>query len=253
MRALSLAAAFLSAASLPLTSLAYTGGPQFGHDLLQHFLLAENYTNLNHGSYGAPPRAVLDAHHAWQLKMEQNPDHWFRYDGPGTLLTELDKVRERLAKMINAAAGKDIAFVDNASGGMNAVLRSLRLPPTSKVLYLNTIYLMVKNTIDYVGSHDKQESSVEVNLTSLDDTADIVARVRAVIEADHSIRLASFSHITSHPAVILPVKELTKLCHEHGIPFFTRQTMEPTRINFLFATGAQICALAMLAGPACEH
>ena len=46
---------------------------------------------------------------------------------------------------------QDLAFVENASHGMNAVLRSLTLAaPRNKILYLNLAYQMVKNTLTYV-------------------------------------------------------------------------------------------------------
>ena len=40
-----------------------------------------NYTNLNHGSYGATPIPVVKALRKWQEVMEHNPDRWFRFDG----------------------------------------------------------------------------------------------------------------------------------------------------------------------------
>ena len=38
-----------------------------------------------------------------------------------------------------------------------------------------------------------------------------------IIESTGEIYVASFSHISSIPALILPVKELTALCHSHGV------------------------------------
>lgn len=32
----------------------------FGHKLLDQFYLEKGYVNLNHGSFGAPPKAVLN-------------------------------------------------------------------------------------------------------------------------------------------------------------------------------------------------
>eukprot|EP00930_Biecheleria_cincta_P008301 TRINITY_DN109717_c0_g1_i1.p1 TRINITY_DN109717_c0_g1~~TRINITY_DN109717_c0_g1_i1.p1 ORF type:complete len:454 (-),score=68.32 TRINITY_DN109717_c0_g1_i1:258-1586(-) len=189
----------------------------YGHSLLTHFHLAKGYTNLNHGSFGAPPKVVLEQEHAWQLKMVQNPDHWFRYDGVGTLNGELDVVRNRLAKYINAASGTDIVFVDNASGGMNAVIRSIRLPSDSSILYLNTVYQMVKETIMYVHTHNNQERPYQVNITIPSSNHDIVERLAAALRANPSVKLASFSHITSTPAIILPVQDLVRVCHEHGV------------------------------------
>lgn len=189
---------------------------KFGHDLLSRFLLAEGYTNLNHGSFGAPAKVVIEREHAWQLKMIENPDFWFRYSGPGTLYGELDVVRARLAKYINASA-KDVVFVDNASGGMNAVIRSIRLPASASILYLNTIYQMVKETILYVHEHDKLEGALQVNITIPGSAAEIVETVAAALRANPTVKLASFSHITSVPAIILPVKDLVRVCHEHGV------------------------------------
>lgn len=33
-----------------------------------------------------------------------------------------------------------------------------------------------------------------------------------------NIKLAILDHITSMPAMVLPVKEMTRLCHEYGVP-----------------------------------
>jgi hypothetical protein len=49
----------------------------------------------------------------------------------------MDALRERVAKYLGAKK-EDIVFVPNASHGMNAVLRSLKIQPGEKILYLNT-------------------------------------------------------------------------------------------------------------------
>ena len=41
--------------------------------------------------------------------------------------------------------------------------------------------------------------------------------MRRTLIANPAIRIASFSHITSVPAIILPVKQLTRLCKQHGV------------------------------------
>eukprot|EP00933_Yihiella_yeosuensis_P051213 TRINITY_DN49086_c0_g1_i1.p1 TRINITY_DN49086_c0_g1~~TRINITY_DN49086_c0_g1_i1.p1 ORF type:complete len:455 (+),score=78.40 TRINITY_DN49086_c0_g1_i1:65-1429(+) len=188
-----------------------------GHGLLKHWVLNRSYTNLNHGSYGSPPRQVLEAEHRWQLQMEMNPDLWFRYSGPDALSGALESVRARLSNYIGSSSQNDVVFVDGASGGVNAILRSLRLPAASRLLLLNTAYRMVKNTAKYIQEHDKLEKTVEVSvqIPSSDDA--IVKLVSDALENDPAIKLASFSHITSVPAVILPVKRLAKVCHEKGV------------------------------------
>jgi hypothetical protein len=81
----------------------------------------------------------------WERKVELNPDKWFRYDYVGFM----DSLRERVAAFVGARK-EDIVFVPNASHGINAVLRSLKLKAGEKILYLNTAYRMVVNTIDYL-------------------------------------------------------------------------------------------------------
>lgn len=36
-----------------------TYGVEFGHDMRSYFVFAEDWTNINHGSYGAVPIPVL--------------------------------------------------------------------------------------------------------------------------------------------------------------------------------------------------
>mgnify|MGYP002637750004 CR=1 FL=1 len=149
--------------------------------------------------------------------MEDNPDYWFRFNAPDSLFGAAQAVREQLARYIGAASGKDVVFVDNATGGMNAVLRSIRLPPTASILFLNVVYGAVRTTIQYVSQHDGQEAMEQVDVAVPSSSDAIVAAVKARLEANPQIKLASFSHITSIPAQILPVKRLAAACHEHGV------------------------------------
>ena len=60
---------------------------------------------------------------------------------------------------------------------------------------------MVKNTLAYVNGAFSTPL-VLVNVSSPITGAEIVSLVTAALEADHAIKLASFSHITSIPAFI---------------------------------------------------
>jgi hypothetical protein len=53
--------------------------PPFGPAFRQHFLMAANYTNYNHGSYGTVPRVVHDAQNAYSLQCELAPDVWYGF------------------------------------------------------------------------------------------------------------------------------------------------------------------------------
>jgi selenocysteine lyase/cysteine desulfurase len=190
----------------------------FGHGLLDHWQMAKGYVNLNHGSYGATPKAVTAGLRRHYDEQEMLPDYWFRYNGNNrTLYGALDDVRARVAKMINANSSDDVVFVDNASGGINAVLRSVTLTPQDRILYLNLAYGMVKTTIKYVHEHDHGEVPLQTHVKVPGSDDAIVAAVTAALEANPSVKIASFSHISSIPAVILPVKRLAAACRERGV------------------------------------
>src|SRR5512146_1508075 len=94
-----------------------------------------HFLSVNHGSFGATPRVVLAAQQDWRRRMEAQPSRFMRAVLPGAL---------RLAAFIGAD-GKDIAFVDNATTGCNAVLRSLRLQPGDEIVVLSHGYGAVRN------------------------------------------------------------------------------------------------------------
>ncbi len=77
--------------------------------------------------------------------VESNPDLFYRFD----VFSLMDGIRAQLAAFIGANTD-DVAFVPNASDGVNTLLRSLRPPPGTKLLLLNTAYGMVKNTATFL-------------------------------------------------------------------------------------------------------
>ena len=189
--------------------------PPLGTQSESLWSFARGWTNMNHGSYGSPPRAVLDVQSWWTTTMEANPELFIRYWVYGLL----DQSRAALARYIGCRP-EDLAFVLNASHGMNAVLRSLaeRLPRGSKVLELNLAYQMVKNTLTYCEeTFGEQVIVANVSFAHGAATAQAVLdAVGAALAANPDVKLLSVSHITSTPALLLPLAELVQLAHAHG-------------------------------------
>ena len=96
--------------------------PLLGKAVRHEWPLDWDFLSVNHGSFGAAPRVVLAAQQDWQRRLEAQPSRFMRAVLPDALRHAAD----RLGAFIGAD-GKDIAFVDNATTGCNAVLRSLRL------------------------------------------------------------------------------------------------------------------------------
>lgn len=99
------------------------------------FLLDPNITFLNHGSFGACPKAVIAAQHAWQLEMERNPVEFLSRRATALLY----RARGTLAAALGARAD-DLMFVTNATTGVNIVAQSLALAPGDEVLSTDLEY-----------------------------------------------------------------------------------------------------------------
>jgi isopenicillin-N epimerase len=188
-----------------------TNFPQFGHIRRPDFLLAAGVDHLNHGSYGATPRCVLDAGREWQRQMEADPSTFFRRDLGGLLRRAADRVAGFLG-----GRGEDWAFVENATDGLNAIIASLALAPGDELLCLSQVYGAIGNALRYHAERcGARLVSVEVPVP-FTDPAPLLGAISAAIGPQ--TRLACFDHITSAGAVVLPIREMAALCCERGVP-----------------------------------
>jgi isopenicillin-N epimerase len=72
---------------------------------------------LNHGSYGATPTEVLKVQSQWQRQLEAQPCQFINSIAP----LEIRAAADSLAQFLGAQ-GEDLAFVENTTAGINAVL-----------------------------------------------------------------------------------------------------------------------------------
>src|SRR6185369_9216153 len=118
-----------------------------GRPLRRRFLLEPGTAFLNHGSYGAAPRRVLAAAARWQRRIEAHPDRFMRLVLPGALRD----AAARLARLLKARE-QDLAFVENATAGINAVLRSLEFRPSDEILVNSHTYFAVRQAVRHACS-----------------------------------------------------------------------------------------------------
>lgn len=192
-----------------LTALSTTR-PAYGRDLRQVFNLDPTATFLNHGSFGLTPLAVLAAQQLLRGEMEFQPVEFL---SRANLQPRLRAAATRLAGFLHAD-GNDLAFVDNATTGANAVLRSLRLNAGDEVLITTHTYGAVRNAVRFVC--DRADARlVEVPLPFPVRGADeIVATVTAAL-TDRT-RLAVLDLVTSAGAFVMPAVSLAYACRAAG-------------------------------------
>lgn len=95
----------------------------------EHFLLDPSISFLNHGSYGACPRDVVEDYQKWQLALERNPVDFLGRNSAGLLRW----ARQSLAAYLGAHTD-NLVFVSNATTGVNIVAKSLMLKPGDSIV-----------------------------------------------------------------------------------------------------------------------
>jgi isopenicillin-N epimerase len=181
-----------------------------GTHLREEFLLDPSVTFLNHGSFGAVPRAVFEKYQEWQLELERQPVLFLarRVD---ELLAE---ARAALGAYIGADA-EDLVFVPNASAAVNVAAWPLGLQAGDEVLSTDLEYGALDLTWEHVcGDFGARyvRTPIRLPVTSAEE---IVETIWAGVGP--RTRVLFISHHTSSTALTLPVGELCRRAREAGI------------------------------------
>ena len=175
-----------------------------------HWGLDPEVTFLNHGSFGACPTAVLARQQELRARMERNPVHFMVRE----LEPMLDEARAAIAPFLGADAD-DLAFVSNATSGVNAVLRSLRFEPGDELLTTTHAYNACRNALGFVAERAGARvvtANVPFPLRSADEIVDAI-----VARAGPRTRLALVDHVTSPTGLVFPVARIVAALAPRGV------------------------------------
>lgn len=175
-----------------------------------HWSLDPSVTFLNHGSYGACPKAVLAFQSTLRARLEHEPVRFFARD----LEDLLDDARLALSTFIGAEA-EDLAFVPNATTGVNAVVRSLHFAPGDELLCTDHAYNACANALRYVADRTGAHVVVAPVPFPLEDSRQVVEAVLGAVTS--RTRLALLDHVTSPTGLIFPIESLVNALAERGV------------------------------------
>ncbi|PCJ52209.1 MAG: aminotransferase [Planctomycetota bacterium] len=175
----------------------------------RHWTLDPEVTFLNHGSYGACPARIQLRQQELRQELETEP---VRFMGHRTSL--LDRSRERLARFVGAPM-EDLAFVPNATHGVNAAIASQRWKPGDEIVVTDHEYNACRNALDF---HAERWGATVVVVElpfPLTDPQKIVHAMMAKVTARTVFCLVD--HITSPTALVLPVEDIIPAMQAKGV------------------------------------
>jgi isopenicillin-N epimerase len=179
-------------------------------DLAGHWPLDPGVTFLNHGSFGACPRAVLEAQRRLTEELEAEPVRFLSRELEG----RLDAARAALAAFVSADPD-DLAFVPNATAGVNTVLRSLAFTPGDEILVTDHGYNACRNAVEAVAGRSGAKPVLAGVPFPLDGPDRVLEAVLARVSP--RTRLALLDHVTSPTGIIFPIGRLVAELAGRGI------------------------------------
>jgi isopenicillin-N epimerase len=198
-------------------------------DLAARWSLERGLVFLNHGSFGACPTEVLRHQADLRAEMEAEPVRFLSRE----LDDRLDAARAALASFVGADPA-DLAFVTNATSGVNAVLRSRDFAAGDELLTTDHAYNACRNTLDFVAERSGARvvvATVPLPVRSPDDVVEAV-----LARTTPRTRLALIDHITSPTGLILPVERLTAELAARGVEVLIDGAHAPGMVPLNLAT-----------------
>jgi len=170
-------------------------------ELSKHWILDPNITFLNHGSFGACPKLILDEQTKLRTSLESDPVTFMESTARELWAESLVK----LSKFINADS-EGMTFVTNATSGVNTVLKSLDLKPNDEIIVLDHSYQACWNAVDFITKKTGAKTVVATIPFPIDSNEQIIEEI--LQKVTDKTRLALVDTVTSPTGLRLPFEEL---------------------------------------------
>ncbi|MED5497989.1 MAG: aminotransferase class V-fold PLP-dependent enzyme, partial [Candidatus Thermoplasmatota archaeon] len=142
--------------------------------------------------------------------MEKEPVQFFEELMPDILA----KSRRALGEFLSCDAN-DLAFVSNATSGVNTILRSLHFEQGDEILVPNHAYQACRNTIDFVASRWGAKV-VEVAIPfPIDGPLTVIELMKSA--CSERTKLVMIDTVTSPTGLRMPFEELTEFFEGNGV------------------------------------
>jgi len=181
-----------------------------GIDPTTYWRLDPEVAFLNHGSFGACPIGVLEHQRRLRDRMERQPVQFLARE----LEPLLDAARVELAAFIGAGAAQ-LAWVNNATTAVNAVLQSLALTTGDELLTTDHEYNACRNVLEFAAGRSGANVVVVPVPFPVASSDEVVGAVLAGVTG--RTRLALLDHVTSQTGLVLPIRRLVRELDGRGV------------------------------------
>lgn len=193
-------------------------------NLKSQFLVKDDITFLNFGSFGACPKPVFQRYQEFQLEYEQEPVQFVTVTGPQYLAQS----RKALGAYIGCAED-DVVYLPNPSHAVNLIAKSFPLKAGDEVLTTNIEYGACDRTWDYyckkAGAVYKRQP-IQFPVESKEHLTE-----QFLSGITPKTKLVFISHITSATGLRLPVEEICAAAKERGLMTFVDGAHAPGQVT----------------------
>ena len=206
---------------------------KFGREMLKEWPLDPRCTYLNHGTVGVTPLRVTAAQRAIADEIEHQPSRFILRELTGITVGQRSRELPRLREAAGIVAeflgtrGEDLVFVDNATTGANAVLRSFPFQPSDEILVSDLGYGGVTRAAMFAA----REKGATVRTVAMPYPFAPEGLIEAWSAAPGpSTRLAIVDHIASETGIVLPLAQIAAALKRNGVAVLADGAHAPAQI-----------------------
>jgi isopenicillin-N epimerase len=206
---------------------------KFGRQCLNEWPLDPRCSYLNHGTVGVTPLRVTAAQRAIADEIERQPSRFILRElsaiTVGQRPRELPRLREAAGMVAEflSARGEDLVFVDNATTGANAVLRSFAFQPGDEILVSDWGYGGVTRAAMFAAR--EKGATVRAVTMPYPFTAENLIQAWSAAPGPRT-RMAIVDHISAETAIVLPLAQIAAALKRHGVAVLADGAHAPAQI-----------------------
>ena len=192
-------------------------------NIKSQFLLRDDVTFLNFGSFGACPKPIFERYQQYQLELEQEPVQFITVTG----LQYLKQSREALAAYINCPAD-DVVYVTNPSYAVNIIAKSFNLQKDDEILTTNLEYGACDRAWNYYCKKVGAKYIRQPITLPIPSKEDLINEFFKGLTS--RTKLVFISHLTSSTGLRMPVEEICAIAKQKDILTFVDGAHAPGQL-----------------------